>query len=46
MRYYNSQDTLILDSIEVSTIPEVALAAPEDIADSAERLAEILETYR
>lgn len=45
VRYYNSQDTLILNSIELSAIPEVALAAPEDIADSAERLAEILEAY-
>lgn len=46
VRYYNSQDTLILNSIEISPIPEVALAAPEDIGDSAERLAEILEVYR
>ncbi len=45
VRYYNSQDTLILNSIEVSPIPVVALAAREDIADSAERLAEILAIY-
>ncbi|MCJ2182804.1 hydrogenase expression/formation protein [Novosphingobium sp. 1949] len=45
VRYYNSQDTLILNSIEVSPIPEVALAAREDLADSAERLAEILAIY-
>lgn len=43
VRYYNSQDALILDSIEVTSVPEVALAAPEDIADSAERLAEVAE---
>ncbi|SON53954.1 hypothetical protein HDIA_0413 [Hartmannibacter diazotrophicus] len=43
VRYYNSQDALILDSIEITTVPEVALAAPEDIADSAERLAEVAE---
>ncbi|MEP9349789.1 hydrogenase expression/formation protein [Xanthobacter sp. KR7-225] len=42
VRYYNSTDMLILDTIEVSDVPEVALAAPEDIADSAERLAEVL----
>ncbi|MBS7669302.1 hydrogenase expression/formation protein [Croceicoccus gelatinilyticus] len=46
VRYYNSQDTLILNSIEISRIPEVALAADVDIADSAERLSEIMETYR
>ncbi|MED5543872.1 MAG: hydrogenase expression/formation protein [Pseudomonadota bacterium] len=45
VRYYNSQDTLILNSIEISPIPEVALAAPEDIADSVERLSEILDIY-
>lgn len=46
VRFYNSQDTLILNSIEVCPIPSVALAAPEDIADSRERLSEILEAYR
>lgn len=45
VRYYNSQDTLILNSIEISPIPEVALAAAEDIMDSAERLEEILGAY-
>lgn len=46
IKYYNSQDVLILNTIEVVDIPAVALAAPEDIADSAERLDEILELYR
>jgi hydrogenase-1 operon protein HyaF len=41
--YFNSQDKLILNSIEVCAIPEVACAAPEDLADSAERLAEVLD---
>jgi hydrogenase-1 operon protein HyaF len=41
VRYYNSQDALILDTIEVTDVPEVVQAAPEDIADSAERLAEV-----
>ena len=41
VRYYNSMDTLILDTIEVTDVPEVACAAREDIADSATRLAEI-----
>lgn len=46
VRYYNSQDTLILNSIELSRLPEVAVAAPEDLADSCERLAEIIGVYR
>lgn len=46
VRYYNSQDTLILNSIELSLIPSVALAAPEDLADSEERLSEIMDIYR
>jgi len=40
--YYNSQDTVILNSVEVVDVPEVACAAPEDLADSAQRLAEVL----
>lgn len=46
VRYYNSQDALILDTIEVGGTPEVALAAPEDIADSAARLAEVAEAVQ
>ena len=46
VRYYNSMDTLILDTIEVSAIPEVALAAPEDLADSARRLCDVREAIR
>lgn len=41
--YYNSQDTVILNSVEVCGLPEVACAAPEDLADSAERLVEVLQ---
>lgn len=46
VRYYNSADTLILDTFEVTDVPDVACAAPEDIADSAERLADILAALR
>ncbi|MBL8790279.1 MAG: hydrogenase expression/formation protein [Rhizobiales bacterium] len=46
VRYFNSQDTLILNSLEVARIPEVAFAAVEDIHDSAQRLSEILDVYR
>jgi len=40
--YYNSQDVVILNTVELVDLPAVALAAPEDIADSHERLAEVL----
>ncbi|PWC89420.1 hydrogenase accessory protein HypB [Azospirillum sp. TSH100] len=43
VRYYNSVDTLILDTVEIVDVPAVVCAAVEDIADSAERLAEILD---
>ncbi len=42
VRFYNSTDMLILDTIEITDVPEVACAAAEDIADSAERLVEVL----
>ncbi len=46
VRHYNSQDQLILDSIEVTQTPVAVLAAQEDIDDSTARLAEILEALR
>lgn len=45
VRYFNSQDTLILNTLEVSAVPNVACASAEDIADSHERLQEILNIY-
>ena len=41
--YYNSQDTVILNSVEVTDMPEVACAAPEDLVDSVDRLHEVLQ---
>jgi hydrogenase-1 operon protein HyaF len=41
--YFNSQDMIILDTLEVGSVPEVACAAREDLEDSAERLAEVLQ---
>jgi hydrogenase-1 operon protein HyaF len=35
-------NTLILNTIEIVDVPEVALAAVEDLADSRERLAELV----
>jgi len=46
VQYFNSQETLILNTIEISGVPEVACAAQEDIDDSAQRLLEILEVYQ
>jgi hydrogenase-1 operon protein HyaF len=45
VRYYNSMGVLILNTLEVVDVPGVVKAAPEDLADSAERLTEILEPY-
>jgi hydrogenase-1 operon protein HyaF len=46
VQYFNSQDRIILNTIEITSVPVVACAALEDIEDSAERLGEILEIYR
>lgn len=40
--YYNSMDKVILNTVEVVDIPEVAMAAPEDLRDSHERLREVV----
>lgn len=46
VQYFNSTDTLILDTLEVVDVPAVARAAAEDLADSSERLAEVRESLR
>lgn len=46
VQFYNSMDTLILDTFEVTQIPEVALAAPEDLTDSAARIENVLEAIQ
>ncbi|WP_072374355.1 hydrogenase expression/formation protein [Hyphomicrobium sp. NDB2Meth4] len=46
VRYYNSRDTVVLNTIEIVDVPGVACAAPEDLADSAQRIEEILGVYR
>ncbi len=45
VRYYNSMGTLILNSLEISSMPQVVAAASEDLGDSASRLREILAPY-
>jgi hydrogenase-1 operon protein HyaF len=43
VQYFNSMNTLILNTIEVVDVPEVAVAAAEDLADTRERLAELID---
>jgi hydrogenase-1 operon protein HyaF len=42
VQYFNSMNTLILNTIEVVCAPEVALAAAEDLHDSRERLEDLI----
>ncbi|MGP3697596.1 hydrogenase expression/formation protein [Rhodobacter sp. NSM] len=46
VQFFNSMDSLILDTFEVTAMPQVALAAPEDLEDSAARILEVLEAIR
>ncbi|MDZ7590435.1 MAG: hydrogenase expression/formation protein [Rubrivivax sp.] len=43
VQYFNTMNTLILNTLEVVGVPEVALASAEDLADSRERLAELVQ---
>ena len=43
VQYFNSMNTLILNTIEVVDVPEVAVAAAEDLDDTRERLAELID---
>jgi hydrogenase-1 operon protein HyaF len=40
--YYNSQDTVILNTVELTDMPQAACAAPDDLQDSHERLQDVL----
>jgi hydrogenase-1 operon protein HyaF len=42
VQYYNNANTLILNTIEIVDVPEVAKAALEDLEDSRVRLAELV----
>lgn len=46
VRYFNSMNTLILDTIEIVDFPESARAGAEDYDDSIERLHELLRWLR
>jgi hydrogenase-1 operon protein HyaF len=43
VQHFNSEDRLILNTLEITDVPIAALAAQEDIDDSRDRLAEILD---
>lgn len=45
IRFYNSMGTLILSTLEIVDVPAILCAAPEDLSDSALRLADILTPY-
>lgn len=45
VQYLNAMGNIILDTLEIGGVPESALAAAEDCADSATRLGEIMEAY-
>jgi hydrogenase-1 operon protein HyaF len=43
VQYFNSMNTLILNTIEIVEVPETALAAVDDLEDSRGRLAELID---
>lgn len=46
VQYFNSMDAIILNTIEVADVPEVALAANDDYRESIVRLGEWLDVMR
>ena len=46
VQFFNSMDALILDTYEVCEIPEVAIAAAEDLDDSARRIRDVIGAIR
>ncbi len=46
VQYSNASDALILNSLEITSIPAVACAAADDIADSADRLRSVGSVYQ
>jgi hydrogenase-1 operon protein HyaF len=45
VQFFNTMDTILLDTVEVGDVPIVACAAEEDFRDSAVRLREIEDAY-
>jgi hydrogenase-1 operon protein HyaF len=46
VQYFNGMNAILLDTLEITRMPEVALAAADDIADAIERLQEALDWLR
>ena len=46
VQYFNSQDQLILNTLEVAAVPVVACASKEDLEDSLDRFREILQVIQ
>jgi hydrogenase-1 operon protein HyaF len=45
VQFFNTMDTILLDTLEIGDVPVVACAAEEDFRDSAVRLREIEDAY-
>ncbi|MGY8684825.1 hydrogenase expression/formation protein [Bradyrhizobium sp. UFLA05-153] len=45
VQFFNAMDAIIVDTLEVGSVPLVTIAADEDLQDSAARLQEIIEAY-
>lgn len=45
VQFFNSVDSIVLDTLEIGDVPTGVLAADQDFEDSAERLREIMEAY-
>jgi len=43
VQYFNSMQTMILNTLEITRVPEVAIAAADDLGDSRGRLAELVD---
>jgi hydrogenase-1 operon protein HyaF len=43
VQYFNNMNTLILNTIEIVDLPEVALAAVEDLEDTRARLSDLID---
>lgn len=43
VQYFNNMQTLILNTIEVTPMPEVAIAAREDLLETRDRLADLVQ---
>ncbi|AMA61602.1 hydrogenase accessory protein HypB [Bradyrhizobium sp. CCGE-LA001] len=45
VQFFNSNDSIVLDTLQVGDVPTEVLAADEDYEDSAERFRDIMEAY-